>query len=176
MLVEVFRETLKQSFLPLCWAQARGIIIWFTAAVVTQPLSKFPGECGGTLQRWWCRKCVGGVSPQPLRRILGSVSKGFSFSISNITRIYTKLLLLFQLLLDKPVYGHCLVILFSKNCLKEGLGGPTKINAIFFWLDQEITKEMLSRFLLKNKMFFSDCILITKRIYETWNNAFSRST
>ena len=75
---------------------------------------------------------VGGVAPQPLRRILGSVSKGFSFSISNITRIYAKLLLLFQLLLDKPVYGHCLVILFSKNCLKEGLGGPTKINAIFF--------------------------------------------
>ena len=71
-----------------------------------------------------CRK-RGGGGGLPSTPQKGNVSKGFSFSVSNTTRIYTKLLLLFQLLLDKPVYLCRLVVLFSKNCLKEELGGPT---------------------------------------------------
>lgn len=99
--------------------------------MVTQPLSKLPGECGGTSQKTAVQEAGQGGGGLPSIPQKGNVSKGFSFSVSNTTRIYTKLLLLFQLLLDKPVNLCRLVVLFSKNCLKEELGGPTKINAIF---------------------------------------------
>lgn len=153
MLVEVFRETLKQSFLPLCWARARGIIIWFTAAVVTQPLSKLPGECGGTSQKTAVQEAGqgGGVSPQSLRRET-SLKDLASLSLTQLgfTQSYCCFFNFCQISQSTVVVWW---FSFPRTVWRRSWEDLLRL-MLFFWLDQEITKEMLSRFLLKNKMLF----------------------